>query len=121
MPEVRFDRQFRTPSSEGYFIVEGSTRLGIVDLHFTATNVRATLILERELGREDLLKLIEQIDEDLVLSADVPRDDLLVSVYIGHDAGFFNDETLSEEGDYLDDDEDEMDEQDQLGLDRSLR
>jgi hypothetical protein len=107
MEDIRFDRQFRTPSSEGYFIVQVATRLGVVDLHFTATNVRATLILEREMAREDLIKLIEQIDEDLVLSADIPRDDLLVSVYIGKDAGFFNDETLAEETDYLDDEEDD--------------
>jgi hypothetical protein len=109
MDDIRFDRQFRTASSEGYFIVQDLTRLGVVDLHFTTTNVRATLILEHELVREDLVKLIEQIDEDLVLSADIPRDDLLVSVYIGHDAGFFNDETLGEEEDFLgeDDEEDE--------------
>ncbi len=82
--------------------------MGVVDLHFTSTNVRATLILEQELSREDLTKLIEQIDEDLVLSADVPRDDLLVSVYIGHDSGFFDDQTMAEEDGFLDDeDEDE--------------
>lgn len=109
MEDIRFDRQFRTPSSEGYFIVQANTRLGIVDLHFTTTNVRATLILERDLDREDLVKLIEQIDEDLVLSADIPRDDLLVSVYIGHDAGFFNDETLAGDDEF--DDEDDEDEE----------
>ena len=109
MDDIRFDRQFRTPSSEGYFIVQGSTRLGIVDLHFTTTNVRATLILERELERDALVKLIEQIDEDLVLSADVPRDDLLVSVYIGHDAGFLNDDSMSEESDFEEEgDEEEL-------------
>ncbi len=109
MEDIRFDRQFRTSSSEGYFIVQQTTRLGIVDLHFTATNVRATLLLESEMDREDLIKLIEQIDEDLVLSADTPRDDFLVSVYVGRDAGFFNDEILAEEDDYLDDEEEEGD------------
>ncbi len=109
MDDIRFDRQFRTPSSEGYFIVQNTTRLGVVDLHFTTTNVRATMILERQLEREDLVKLIEQIDEDLVLSADVPRDDLLISVYVGQDAGFFNDETLSEEEEYSEDEDGEDD------------
>ncbi len=110
LDDVRFDRQFRTASSEGYFIVQDKKRLGVVDLHFTTTNVRATLILENEMEREDLIKLIEQIDEDLVLSADSPRDDLLVSVYIGRDAGFFNDETLAEEDDYLSEDDEEDEE-----------
>jgi hypothetical protein len=107
MDDLRFDRQFRTSTSEGYFIVQGHTRLGVVDLHFTTTNVRATLILERELSHDDLVKLIEQVDEDLVLSADTPRDDLLVSVYVGRDAGFFNDEMLNDEDSYDEDDEDE--------------
>lgn len=107
MNDIRFDRQFRTISSEGYFIVQNAIRLGIVDLHFTATNVRATLILESAMERDDLVKLIEQIDEDLVLSADTPRDDLLVSVYVGRDAGFFNDETLGEEEEYQEGEEDE--------------
>ena len=105
MDDIHFDRQFRTATSEGYFIVHQNTRLGVVDLHYTATNVRATLILESELERDDLVKLIEQLDEDLVLSADTARDDLLVSVYIGRDFGFFNDETLADEEDFLDDEE----------------
>ena len=91
MEDVRFDRQFRTPSSEGYHLMLGTTRVGTADLHFTSTTVHCTLVLERELPREDLSKLIEQIDEDLVLSADAPRDDFLVSVYVGKEVGFFND------------------------------
>lgn len=91
MEDVRFDRQFRTPYSEGYHMMLGNARVGNVDLHFTSTTVHCTLVLERELAREDLAKLIEQIDEDLVLSSDTPRDDFLVSVYQGRELGFFND------------------------------
>ncbi len=57
----------------------------------------ARLILEREFEEADLTKLIEQIDEDLVLSADMPRDDFLVSVYVGKDVGFYSDEYFAEE------------------------
>ncbi|SRR5689334_14284604 len=107
MDDVRFDRQFRTPNSEGYHMMLGTNRVGTVDLHFTSTTVHCTLVLERELATDDLAKLIEQIDEDLVLSADTPRDDFLVSVYSGKEVGFFNDSfradqeelTLSGEGD----------------------
>ncbi|HET9918347.1 MAG TPA: hypothetical protein VFQ30_00800 [Ktedonobacteraceae bacterium] len=102
MDEIRFERHFRTPSSEGYYIMEGSSvqsnsRLGTVDIHFTSTAVHGTLILERELEEAELTKLIEQIDEDLVLSADMPRDDFLVSVYVGKDVGFYSDEYFAEE------------------------
>lgn len=91
MEDVRFDRQFRTPYSEGYHLMLGTARIGTADLHFTSTTVHCTLVLERPLKREDLAKLIEQIDEDLVLSSDTPRDDFLVSVYQGKEIGFFND------------------------------
>ncbi len=104
MDDIRFERHFRTPYSESYYIMQGSSlqsnnRLGTVDIHFTTTTVHGTLILERELEETDLTKLIEQIDEDLVLSADMPRDDFLVSVYIGKDVGFYSDEYFAEEDD----------------------
>jgi hypothetical protein len=98
MNGILFERQCRTPYSESYYILQstggsnGSQRLGALDLHFTNSSVRATLIVERELDQGALAKLIEQIDEDLVLCADVPRDDFMVSVYVGRDAGFYSDE-----------------------------
>jgi len=102
MEDIRFERHFRTPYSESYYIMQGNSlqsnsRLGTVDIHFTTTTVHGTLILERELEESDLSKLIEQIDEDLVLSADMPRDDFLVSVYIGKDVGFYSDEYFAED------------------------
>ena len=92
MDELRFDRHFRTPSSEGFHIMRGTTRLGTVDLHFTSTTVHCTLIIEQAMDKAELSRLIEEIDEDLVLSADTPRDDFLVSVYLGKEVGFFSDE-----------------------------
>jgi hypothetical protein len=104
MDDIHFERHFRTPYSEGYYIMQGTSlqsnsRLGTVDIHFTNTAVHGTLILERELDEADLTKLIEQIDEDLVLSADMPRDDFLVSVYVGKDVGFYSDEYFADESD----------------------
>ena len=115
MEDIRFERHFRTPYSEGYYIMQGNTlqtnnRLGTGDIHFTTTAVHGTLILERELEEADLTKLIEQIDEDLVLSADMPRDDFLVSVYVGKDVGFYSDEYFAEENEVnagFDEDEEE--------------
>ena len=108
MEDIRFERHFRTPYSESYYIMQGANlqsnnRIGTVDIHFTTTAVHGTLILERELDETDLTKLIEQIDEDLVLSADMPRDDFLVSVYIGKDVGFYSDEYFADENNADDD------------------
>jgi hypothetical protein len=104
--DVRFERSLRTPSSEGYHLLLGGTRIGSVDLHFTTTAVHATLIIDRTLEKPELAKLIEQIDEDLVLSADVPRDDFMVNVYIGQEAGFYSDDyRADDEGVELPDDD----------------
>src|SRR5579864_3129688 len=112
MDDIHFERHFRTPYSEGYYIMQGSnlqsnSRLGTVDIHFTTTAVHGTLILERELDEAELTKLIEQIDEDLVLSADMPRDDFLVSVYVGRDVGFYSDDYFTEDSGLGDDFSDE--------------
>src|SRR5690349_14408297 len=97
MEDIRFDRQFRTPYSESYSIMQGNSRVGSVDIHFTTSTVHGTLILEREVEEAEVAKLIEQIDEDLVWSADMPRDDFLVSVYVGKDVGFYSDDYFAEE------------------------
>ena len=104
MDEIRFERHFRTPYSESYYIMQGislqsNDRLGIVDIHFTSTVVHGTLIVERKLEETDLTKLIEQIGEELVFSADMPREDFLVSVYEGKDIGFYSDEIMADESD----------------------
>jgi hypothetical protein len=101
MDDIRFNRHFRTPNSEGYHIMRGKARLGTIDLHFTTTTVHGTLLLEQELPREELAHLIEQIDEDLVLSADTPRDDFLVSVFSGKEVGFFNDSFRADEDEFV--------------------
>jgi len=116
MEDVRFDRHFRTPNSEGYHAFRGQDRLASIDLHFTSTTVHCTLILEHDLGRGEIAQLIERIDEDLVLSADTPRDDLLVNVFRGTEVGFFTDTFHADEdelvagvGDDQDGDEDDFD------------
>ncbi|HET9111768.1 MAG TPA: hypothetical protein VFN78_13145 [Ktedonobacterales bacterium] len=110
LEHVRFDRHFRTASSEGYHIMRDGERIATADLHFTLADVRCTLILEKPLERDEIARLIERIDEDLVLSADVPREDLLVNVYQGAEVGFFSDEFHADQDELVTvDDEDEDD------------
>ena len=92
MNRIYYERNFRTPYSESYYIVNDNNRLGIIDIHFTTTSVHGTLILTQEFDQVDIIKMIQQIDEDLVLSADVPRDDFCVRVYFCKDIGFYSDE-----------------------------
>jgi hypothetical protein len=79
----RFERVCRTQSSEAYLIVDGEEVVARVDLHFTTSVVYGVLIVERELDGEELTDLRNEIDEELVQTADVPRDDFLLAVYRG--------------------------------------
>ena len=97
MRELNFQRQFRTTSSEGYVILEDNQRIGRVDLHFASENVYATIVLEVSMEESEVARVIEDIDEQLVVTATVRRDDLNVWVYQGQEVGFYTDEFLEEE------------------------
>lgn len=100
MEGITFERLCRTLQSEAYALNRGEDRVGRVDLHFGATTVYGTLVIEIEASEDDISDLIEQIDEQLVLTADVERDDFQVAVYHGKELGFFSD-------DYYDEDDEE--------------
>ena len=93
---IVFERQYRTPHSEGYHLLVSDSRVAHVDLHYTQTNVYATLVLEGPLEEAQILDLIERIDESIVLSAEVPREDLLVTVYQGSRKGLYSDDFVLE-------------------------
>lgn len=80
-----YHRQFRTPSSEQYDLMDGESRVGHINLHYGAREVHGTLVLDRELSDADLAQIMERITEDLVDSTDVPRDELYVRVFVGRE------------------------------------
>ena len=100
-PHLRYDRVCRTSHSEAYLLSQGDRPFGRVDLHFGASMVNAVLIVERDLSDDDLHGLVQRIDDDLVWTADQPREDFLVTIYRGTEAGVISD------SDHDDDDEDE--------------
>jgi hypothetical protein len=63
------------------------------------------LIVERDLDDEDLHGLVQRIDDDLVWTADQPREDFLITVYRGSETGVISDRDSDE--DEEDDDEDD--------------
>lgn len=99
MEEITFERQYRTPYSEGYLLLHDDERLGRAELHFTPSVVYCTLLVERELDEDDLMDLIDQIDDEVVRTSSVPRDDFVVTVYHGREVGVYGDEYYDEEGD----------------------
>ena len=102
--DYRFERECRTPYSEAYIIsAEEDQIIGRVDMHFTSSVVNATLCVGENMTAEEIHQLIGMIDEELVLSSDVPREDFIVTVYQGREAGVFSDE------EFLDDEEELLD------------
>ena len=89
--DLRYDRVCRTPQSEAYLLSEGDAPFGRIDLHFGTSVVHGVLIIERDLSDEDLHGLVQRIDDDLVWTADRPRDDFLVTVYQGTERGVISD------------------------------
>jgi hypothetical protein len=93
MAEYHFERECRTPYSESFSIEsDAGDSLGRVDLHFTPSVAHGTLCVSEALNEDDIQDLIEQIDERLVMTADPYREDFIVSVWTGHDAGVYSDE-----------------------------
>ena len=97
--DVRYDRVCRTSHSEAYLLSEGESPFGRVDIHFGASVVHALLVVERELGDEAMRGLVQRIDDDLVWTADQPREDFLVTVYHGTEIGVLSDHAEDEEAD----------------------
>jgi hypothetical protein len=104
--EVRYDRVCRTSHSEAYLLSEGDAPFGRVDLHFGSSVVHAVLIVERDMSDEDLHGLVQRIDDDLVWTADRPREDFVVTVYRGRERGVISDSDGDDEEDHDDDDDD---------------
>src|SRR3712207_5975720 len=105
-----FEREARTPYSEIFIIEnEAGEDTGRVDLHFTPSVTYATLCLTEGFSEEDIQELIAQIDERLVMTTDPYREDLVVTVWTGREAGVYSDEDMDDDLD--DDDEDEGEEE----------
>jgi len=108
-----FERVWRTPHSEGFRVSSDGQASGRVDLHFAPSSiVYATLCVPADFGEEAIEDLIGEVDERLVLTTDPYRDDFVVAVWAGRDAGFYTEEF--DEDDEFDDDllEEEDDEPD---------
>ena len=89
----RFVREARTPYSESYAIEDPEHSLGRVDLHFTSAVTYATLAVHRSLDDDAVQALVAAIDDQLVMTADPYREDLIVTVWRGEEVGVYHDDT----------------------------
>lgn len=103
MESTRFERICRTSSSEAYLLVDGDEVVARLDLHFTTSVVYGVLVVEREIDDQAIADIRAEIDEEIVQTADVAREDFLLAVYRG---------TPVRQQPYSDDDDDIADEPD---------
>ncbi len=94
----QFERDCRTPSSESYTILDDDSPIGRLDLHYTPTLVHATLCVAESLTSEQIQDLIEDIDDELVDVVGVAREEFIVHVFQGREAGVFSDHDFGENG-----------------------
>ncbi len=99
MPGYNFERDCRTPYSESYTILEDEIPVGRLDLHFTPNLVHATLCVAESVTQEEIQELIEQVDEELVDAVGIAREEFIVHVYQGREAGVYSDHEFGQNGD----------------------
>ncbi len=88
---IRFDREVRTPHSEGYTVLDDGEIVGRVDLHLQAPNIHATLCTTPDASEDRIRELIDAVDEQLAMTADPYREDFIVTVWKGLPAGVYGD------------------------------
>ncbi|MBI4297175.1 MAG: hypothetical protein HY676_01440 [Chloroflexi bacterium] len=93
MSHYRFQRECRTRSSEVFVLLdEDEKRAGQVDLHYTSSVVHGTLTVPERLTQDEIQNIIEMIDQELVMASGIAREDFIVTVFQGREAGVYSDE-----------------------------
>ena len=85
-----FERECRTPQSECFTVLEGENPVGRVDIHFADTVIHATLSIADNLTNDQIQDLIDNIDEELMDSVGINRQEVIVHVHQGRDLGVFS-------------------------------
>ena len=97
MADYDFERESRTPYSESFVIEADDDDVGRIDLHYTPSITYGTLCIPDSLSEDEIQELISEIDERLVMSNDPYREDFVVTVWVGRQAGVYSEEDLEEE------------------------
>ena len=97
MPRYQFERESRTPHSEAFVIHQDDNEIGRVDLHYGADMANATLCVPDTFSEDDIQDLIGEIDERLVMTSHPYREDFVVTVWLGRQAGVYSEDYDDEE------------------------
>jgi len=98
MPSFYFERECRTPMSECYTIVEDDVGVGRVDIHFADGVIHSTVNVSESLTADSIQELIDTIDQELIDSVGIVRDEMIIHVHQGRDLGVFSAPKFEENG-----------------------
>ena len=102
-----YERESRTPHSEAYLVENEGGSSAHLDLHYTSEIVYGTLCVPPEWNEDDVQDVIADIDDRIVRTAEPFRDDFVVTVWRGEEAGVYSEEQeLAEPVGILSDDPD---------------
>ena len=90
MAQFFFEREARTAQSECYTVMTEESAVGRGDIHFADTVVHATLNVAESITTEEIQDLIDIIDEQLMDSVGITRQEVIVHVHQGRDLGVFS-------------------------------
>ncbi|HJN91153.1 MAG TPA: hypothetical protein QGF05_00325 [Dehalococcoidia bacterium] len=87
-----YERESRTPSSEAYLIENEQGARARADLHYTPSIVYATVCVPADWSEDDIQDVVSDLDDRIVRSANPFREDFVVTVWSGGEAGVYSDE-----------------------------
>lgn len=96
MSRFQFERESRTPHSESFIIFTDEKEIGRADIHLGTDLANATLCVPEDFSEDDIQDLIGEIDERLVMTAHPYREDFIVTVWLGRQAGVYSEELEDE-------------------------
>ena len=96
MPRYHFERECRTSHSEAFIIQADDNAIGRVDLHHGRDVTNATLCVPDDFSEGDIQELIGEVDERLAMTAQPFREDFIVTVWLGRQAGVYSEDVDAE-------------------------
>lgn len=91
-----YERESRTPQSECYVIDNEHGDRARLDLHYAPPLIYATLCVPEQWSESDIQDLIADLDDRIASTADPLREDLIVTVWRGAEAGVYSQEEAVE-------------------------
>ena len=100
MGKFHFEREARTPFSECYTVLEDESTVGRLDIHFADSVVHATLNVDESLTTERIQDLLNTVEEELLDSVGITREEVIIHVHQGRDLGVFTPRDFEGNGGY---------------------